>query len=176
MPTPRVDVLVVVAPATAPHRLTARAHHVLHVEPGDLAPPVLAEPAGHVPGLVGVLGVAADPGPAVAVAAQVHRAGMPTALFADDPAKWRPRASRLAGDRPGRPMGRCRQPCRPDRGDTPLVRLDRTGRDIACHLLAKLEYLNPGGSVKDRPALAMIAAAERRPAAAGRHHRRAHLG
>ena len=46
-------------------------------------------------------------------------------------------------------------------GDTPLVRLDRVGRDLACHLLAKLEFLNPGGSVKDRPALAMIEAAER---------------
>jgi cystathionine beta-synthase len=46
-------------------------------------------------------------------------------------------------------------------GETPLLALHRTGRDLACHLLAKLEYLNPGGSVKDRPALAMITAAER---------------
>src|SRR5213076_1819230 len=46
-------------------------------------------------------------------------------------------------------------------GNTPLVRLDRIGRDLACHLLAKLELLNPGGSVKDRPALTMIDAAER---------------
>ena len=45
-------------------------------------------------------------------------------------------------------------------GNTPLVRLDRIGRDLRCHLLAKLEYLNPGGSVKDRPALAMLNAAE----------------
>ncbi|MGH9126515.1 MAG: cystathionine beta-synthase [Acidimicrobiales bacterium] len=45
-------------------------------------------------------------------------------------------------------------------GHTPLVRLDRIGRDLSCHLLAKLEYLNPGGSVKDRPALAMVEAAE----------------
>jgi cystathionine beta-synthase len=46
-------------------------------------------------------------------------------------------------------------------GGTPLVRLDRIGRDLACTLVAKLEYLNPGGSVKDRPAIAMIDAAER---------------
>ncbi|MST32497.1 cystathionine beta-synthase [Acidimicrobiaceae bacterium USS-CC1] len=46
-------------------------------------------------------------------------------------------------------------------GNTPLVRLDRTARDLSCTLLAKLEYLNPGGSVKDRPALRMIEAAER---------------
>jgi cystathionine beta-synthase len=45
-------------------------------------------------------------------------------------------------------------------GGTPLVRLDRIGRDLSCQLIAKLEYLNPGGSVKDRPALRMIDAAE----------------
>ncbi|HEX9712635.1 MAG TPA: pyridoxal-phosphate dependent enzyme, partial [Actinomycetota bacterium] len=46
-------------------------------------------------------------------------------------------------------------------GDTPLVRLDRIGRDLPCQLLGKLELLNPGGSVKDRIGIAMIEAAER---------------
>src|SRR5262245_46794339 len=46
-------------------------------------------------------------------------------------------------------------------GDTPIVRLDRIGRDVAPQLLAKLEYLNPGGSNKDRIGIAMIEAAER---------------
>jgi len=46
-------------------------------------------------------------------------------------------------------------------GNTPLVRLGRVGRDLACDLVAKVELLNPGGSVKDRPAVAMIDAAER---------------
>ncbi|MGI8421381.1 MAG: cystathionine beta-synthase, partial [Gaiellaceae bacterium] len=46
-------------------------------------------------------------------------------------------------------------------GNTPIVRLDRIGRDVAPTLLAKLEYLNPGGSVKDRIGLALIEAAER---------------
>src|SRR5205807_10633175 len=46
-------------------------------------------------------------------------------------------------------------------GGTPMVRFDRIGRSLACHLLGKLELLNPGGSVKDRPAIAMIEAAER---------------
>ncbi|HVT77426.1 MAG TPA: cystathionine beta-synthase [Acidimicrobiales bacterium] len=46
-------------------------------------------------------------------------------------------------------------------GNTPLVRLDRMGKDLSCTLLAKLEFLNAGGSVKDRPAVAMIDAAER---------------
>src|SRR5215210_1604913 len=46
-------------------------------------------------------------------------------------------------------------------GNTPVVRLDRIARDVQPTLLAKLEYLNPGGSVKDRIGLAMIEAAER---------------
>src|SRR2546427_6984575 len=46
-------------------------------------------------------------------------------------------------------------------GSTPIVRLDRIGRDVEPRLLAKLEFLNPGGSVKDRIGLAMIEAAER---------------
>ena len=46
-------------------------------------------------------------------------------------------------------------------GSTPIVRLDRISRDVPGTLLAKLEYMNPGGSVKDRIGLAMIEAAER---------------
>src|SRR6187397_247688 len=46
-------------------------------------------------------------------------------------------------------------------GSTPLVRLDRIGRGLEPTLLAKLEHLNPGGSVKDRIGRAMIDAAEK---------------
>src|ERR687892_1204789 len=46
-------------------------------------------------------------------------------------------------------------------GRTPLVRLQRLGRGVRPLLLAKLEMLNPGGSVKDRIGLPMIEAAER---------------
>ncbi|HXV35386.1 MAG TPA: cystathionine beta-synthase [Gaiellaceae bacterium] len=46
-------------------------------------------------------------------------------------------------------------------GGTPLVRLQRVGRELAPTLLAKLEYMSPGGSVKDRIGLRMIEAAER---------------
>ncbi len=46
-------------------------------------------------------------------------------------------------------------------GNTPLVRLGRIGALLPCDLIAKLETTNPGGSVKDRPAVAMIDAAER---------------
>ncbi len=45
-------------------------------------------------------------------------------------------------------------------GDTPLVALDRLSRDVPPTLLAKLEMLNPGGSVKDRIGPAMLDAAE----------------
>jgi cystathionine beta-synthase len=46
-------------------------------------------------------------------------------------------------------------------GRTPLVRLNRIGSETKASLVAKVEYLNPGGSVKDRVAVRMIDAAER---------------
>lgn len=46
-------------------------------------------------------------------------------------------------------------------GRTPMVRLTRVTEGIACPVVAKVETTNPGGSVKDRPALAMINAAEK---------------
>jgi cystathionine beta-synthase len=46
-------------------------------------------------------------------------------------------------------------------GNTPLVRLNKVARGVAPAVLAKLEMLNPGGSVKDRIGLRMIEAAER---------------
>ena len=48
-------------------------------------------------------------------------------------------------------------------GNTPLIRLGRIerGEGIEATLLAKVEYLNPGGSVKDRPAVKMLEVAEK---------------
>src|SRR3954469_14061206 len=46
-------------------------------------------------------------------------------------------------------------------GNTPLVRLHSVTSDTAADVLAKVEYFNPGGSVKDRIALRMIEAAEK---------------
>ena len=45
-------------------------------------------------------------------------------------------------------------------GDTPLVKLNSVTDGIGATVLAKVEYLNPGGSVKDRIALKMVEAAE----------------
>jgi cystathionine beta-synthase len=47
-------------------------------------------------------------------------------------------------------------------GYTPLVRLGRIGRDLPVPLYAKLEFMNPGGSVKDRVGANIIEQAERR--------------
>src|SRR5881296_2623761 len=46
-------------------------------------------------------------------------------------------------------------------GRTPIVRLQKLGREVRPELLVKLEYLNPGGSLKDRIGLPLIEAAER---------------
>jgi cystathionine beta-synthase len=46
-------------------------------------------------------------------------------------------------------------------GETPLVRLSRLGKGLRPQLVAKVEALNPGGSIKDRAALALVEAAER---------------
>src|SRR5919201_6332732 len=46
-------------------------------------------------------------------------------------------------------------------GATPLVRLSRLGAGLTPQLVAKVEALNPGGSIKDRVAIALIKAAER---------------
>lgn len=47
-------------------------------------------------------------------------------------------------------------------GGTPLVRLVHIGRDLPVPVLVKCEHLNPGGSIKDRIALAIVDDAERR--------------
>tara|TARA_R110002072_G_scaffold36053_32_gene106241 strand:+ start:8911 stop:9912 length:1002 start_codon:yes stop_codon:yes gene_type:complete len=46
-------------------------------------------------------------------------------------------------------------------GNTPLIRLNRLSDLAGCEILGKAEFLNPGGSVKDRAALAIIRDAER---------------
>jgi cysteine synthase A len=45
-------------------------------------------------------------------------------------------------------------------GDTPMVRLRRVGEGLGAELVAKLEWFNPGGSIKDRIGVAMLDAAE----------------
>ena len=46
-------------------------------------------------------------------------------------------------------------------GNTPLVRINRMAKDCHAEIIAKLEFYNPGLSVKDRIGVAMIEAAEK---------------
>ena len=46
-------------------------------------------------------------------------------------------------------------------GNTPLIRLNRLSDETGCEILGKAEFMNPGGSVKDRAALGMVRAARR---------------
>jgi cysteine synthase len=47
-------------------------------------------------------------------------------------------------------------------GNTPLIRLRGVSEETGCEILGKAEFMNPGGSVKDRAAVAIVADAERR--------------
>lgn len=49
----------------------------------------------------------------------------------------------------------------PTIGNTPLIKLRRLSEETGCTILGKAEFLNPGGSVKDRAALAIVLDAER---------------
>src|SRR5918993_4381792 len=46
-------------------------------------------------------------------------------------------------------------------GDTPLIKLNKITRDLPCTVLAKVEYFNPGNSIKDRMAIKMLEVAEK---------------
>ncbi|MEO6538509.1 MAG: pyridoxal-phosphate dependent enzyme [Ferruginibacter sp.] len=46
-------------------------------------------------------------------------------------------------------------------GNTPLIKLNKITRDLPCTVLAKVEYFNPGNSIKDRMALKMLEVAEK---------------
>ncbi|HEV8065705.1 MAG TPA: pyridoxal-phosphate dependent enzyme, partial [Acidimicrobiales bacterium] len=153
-----MDVLVIAGQATPPDYLLARNDRVVDLHGDDVSPSVLTDLRARLPKRVTVCGPHAPE-----VAAQLHRAGLPVRLHTDAQVAGR---ANLAGveilplsDR-GAPMeivGSLLDLV----GRTPLMRLDRVGRDLPCPLLAKLEFLNPGGSVKDRPAVAMIDRAER---------------
>ena len=46
-------------------------------------------------------------------------------------------------------------------GKTPLVKLQRVSKELKCNLYAKCEFMNPGGSIKDRIARQMVLDAEK---------------
>ncbi|HWG74016.1 MAG TPA: cystathionine beta-synthase [Acidimicrobiales bacterium] len=155
-----MDVLVVVGAVEVPERLWSRARRRVRVSPGPVPSATIAELRAHIPRSVGVVGDTAGLAGVAGVAGQLHAAGLPVTVYSDVPVELDPGIGHARVSDPGPPMDVANS-LLDLIGNTPLVRLDRMGRDLACQLLAKLEYLNPGGSVKDRPALAMVVAAER---------------
>ncbi|HET7523070.1 MAG TPA: cystathionine beta-synthase [Acidimicrobiales bacterium] len=157
-----MDVLVVVDESDIPERLAVKARRRVDVASGDVPSATIADLRAHIPRSVGVIAEDSVKGAqqAAAVAAQLHHAGLPVTVYTDQPMTVEPgiEVDRITDTGP-----------RIDAvdslldlvGGTPLVRLDRIGRDIAPQLFGKLEFLNPGGSVKDRPAITMIDWAER---------------
>ena len=157
-----MDVLVVVGDARPPERLVSKAHHLVASPTADLSPELVADLRARIPREVGVTGPA---GAAAAAALALEKHGFPVALIVDGDPPDRARLDRagirvLAVSDPG-PAMEVSGSLIDLVGGTPLVRLDRVGRELECHLLAKVEQLNPGGSVKDRIALGMVEAAER---------------
>jgi cystathionine beta-synthase len=153
-----MDVLVVVGTDQPPERLAMQAHHVVTTPLGEAPATLIADLRARIPRHVAVVG----PG-AADIASQLRRAGLPTELYTDEDVSGRTdlegvEVVRLTDH--GAPM-EVADSLLDLVGDTPLVRLDRMGRDLPCPLIAKLELLNPGGSVKDRAAMSMISAAER---------------
>ena len=153
-----MDQLVAVGEVEVPARLRARVRRVLEHVPGSPLEPLIADLRTHVPRRVMVVGI--DPG-TVAVANELHAHGLPVVLHTDgDDVSPDPGVERRWINDPNPPMDVVDDLTQLI-GDTPMMRLDRTARDLDCTLLAKLELFNPGFSSKDRPALAMIEAAER---------------
>ncbi len=73
----------------------------------------------------------------------------------------RTRAARLPGWLPGERAMKCNNILEAI-GHTPLVRLNRINKGLAPQIFVKADYINPGGSVKDRIAITMIDDAEKR--------------
>jgi cystathionine beta-synthase len=151
-----MDLLVVVGDAVPAPRLAARARRSTHVAPGDDLITLIADLRSHIPRRVGVLGRGPEAGP---VANELHQRGLPVVLYTDDDVSLDGVPTQRATD--DGPRMDVADDLIALIGNTPMMRLDRTARDVDCHLLAKLELYNPGFSSKDRPALLMIETAER---------------
>ncbi|HEV2361840.1 MAG TPA: pyridoxal-phosphate dependent enzyme, partial [Acidimicrobiales bacterium] len=155
-----MDVLVIVGATEPPEHLTAPARLTLRLDTAAIPPGTVGELRTRMPRRVAVFGAEPD---AVEVAIQLHSAGLPIELHTDADLAGR---TDLAGVRVVRvsdrgPVMNVVTSLVELIGNTPMLRLDRIGRDLPCPLVAKLEHLNPGGSVKDRVAVSLIEAAER---------------
>jgi cystathionine beta-synthase len=157
-----MDVLLVIDAAAVPERLLARARRRVDVAYGQLPPETIADLRAHIPRSIGLVAPDSEEGRSwlVQVANQLHRAGLPVEVLSDR-ALAMDSAIEVSPINDRGPAIDAADSLLDLIGNTPIVRLDRIGRSLPGQLLAKLEFLNPGGSVKDRPALAMVEAAER---------------
>jgi len=159
-------VLVVVGDAEPPERLVVRSDRVLRTPGPELEPQLLADVRAHIPEDVAVVGAPGRPesdAAAAAAAAELRAHGFPVTLYTDAPpgAGAGPDGLRIRSLSDRGPAMEVADSLLDLVGNTPLVRLDRVGKRLDCQLLAKCEFLNGGGSVKDRPAVAMVDAGER---------------
>ena len=157
-----MDVLVTLNGAPVPGRVAASSRRRVDVPFGLISPETIADLRAHIPRSVALIAPDSDEGRGwlKRVAQQLHRAGLPIEVLSDVPMDVGP-AIEVRPITDQGPAIQAADSLLELVGNTPLVRLDRIGRDLPGQLLAKLEFLNPGGSIKDRPAIAMIEAAER---------------
>ena len=156
-----MDLLIVVGDAPPPARLQDRSRQIRGLDAEESLETLIGSLRARIPRRIGVWGPLADAAP---VAAGLRQAGLPTELFTDEPVPPELSLSLMGVDirpitDPGPPMD-VAESLVGLIGNTPMVRLDRTAIGLECTLVAKLEMFNPGGSSKDRIALAMIEAAE----------------
>jgi cystathionine beta-synthase len=157
-----MDVLVVAGDQHPPPRIAVRARLVHHVRSDESLSELIGALRARVPRRIGVWGPVEE---SAILAAGLRDAGLPTELFTDErvpPAMLeRLRGVDLRPASDPAPAMDVADSMVDLIGRTPMVRLDRTARDLECTLVGKLEMFNPGGSSKDRIALAMVEAAER---------------
>jgi cystathionine beta-synthase len=157
-----MDVLLVIDSAAVPERVSARSRRRLDVANGPLPPETIADLRSHIPRSIGLIAPDSNQGREwlAKVAGQLHQAGLPVEVLSDVPVAV-DAGIEVSSISDAGPAMEAADSLLDLIGNTPLVRLDRIGRSVPGQLLAKLEFLNPGGSVKDRPALTMVEAAER---------------
>jgi cystathionine beta-synthase len=157
-----MDVLVVAGGCDPPARLSDRARYVHQHRSGESLTALVGDLRARIPRRVAVTGPIDQ---TVPLAAALRGAGLPTVLLTDEEIPIDATGSltgveiRTLSD-PGPPMDVV-ESVLDLIGNTPMMRLDRTARDLECTFLGKLELFNPGGSSKDRIALTMIESAER---------------
>ena len=146
-----MDLLIVVGPSEVPPHLKDRAVLVIATDIAGMSPEVVAHNRAHSPRTVGVVGSSET-------AVALKNAGYKVTFYSDDETVDGIDCESITDT--GEPMV-VADDLMELVGNTPLLRLGRIGRDVKPQIIAKLEYMNPGGSVKDRIALGMVEAAER---------------